>query len=113
MSEPIKRGERGKWLPGQSANPSGKPKGIGELQALARSRTVYALARLSHIARRGTEGPAVRAAEILLDRGWGKAPQTIHFDRISPEDLKSMSEAELQALANGDEDAADAGEYAN
>jgi hypothetical protein len=47
-----------------------------DLKSLARSFTEVSIQTLAGIAREGqNEGARVSAAGILLDRGWGKAPQ--------------------------------------
>ncbi len=52
-------------------------KAPANLRSLARSHTELAVQTLAGIALSGTnEGARVRAAEVLLDRGWGKAPTT-------------------------------------
>jgi hypothetical protein len=47
-----------------------------DIRSLARSHTNMAIKVLAGIAKDGTnEGARVSAAQALLDRGWGKAPQ--------------------------------------
>ncbi|WP_315810777.1 MULTISPECIES: hypothetical protein [unclassified Bradyrhizobium] len=52
-----------------------------DIRSLARSHTDTAIQALATIAARGKSEPArVSAASVLLDRGWGKAPQPISGD---------------------------------
>jgi hypothetical protein len=43
----------------------------------------------------------LRAAETLLDRGWGKAVSVVAMDVTSSRDIKELSRDELLALAQG------------
>jgi hypothetical protein len=72
------------FQPGQSGNPGGRPKADGKLKEAARTHTEAALQvlvdALSH-----TDGRiALKAAELLLDRGYGKPAQTIAGDPENP-----------------------------
>lgn len=74
------RDERGLFLPGGgSLNPGGRPKALRELQESIRAKTPQLIDRLFDIALHGKPGnpTTVRAAEVLLERGYGKAPVTI------------------------------------
>jgi hypothetical protein len=52
------------------------PKAPADLRSLARSHTELSIQTLAGIARNSTSDQArVSAAQALLDRGWGKAPQ--------------------------------------
>jgi hypothetical protein len=88
---------------GQSGNPSGRPKGWAEIQALARSMAPEALEKLREIANSAESG-AVRVAawKEILDRGMGKATQAVELydDRENPFklDLDCLSDSELDAL---------------
>ena len=63
---------------GQSGNPSGRSKHTHTISQLAKAYTEEAIEKLAEIMRTGkTEQAQVRAAEALLDRGWGRAPQHI------------------------------------
>jgi Family of unknown function (DUF5681) len=63
---------------GQSGNPSGRSKDKHTISQLAKAYTEEAIEKLAAIMRTGkTEQAQVRAAEALLDRGWGKAPQHV------------------------------------
>jgi hypothetical protein len=55
------------------------PKAVTEIRSLARSHTRKALNVLVGVMRSNTATPAARvaAANAILDRGWGKAPQAI------------------------------------
>ena len=67
------------FQPGQSGNPGGRPKEVGEVRALARQYTGQAIATLAAImlddSAKGSE--RVAAATALLDRGYGKPAQAI------------------------------------
>lgn len=81
------------WRPGQSGNPDGRPKTDPELVEAFRARTPRALATLdkamADFADNATTekgdplvpaAAAVKAAEVVLNRGWGTAPNTIKLD---------------------------------
>jgi hypothetical protein len=63
---------------GESGNPGGRPKVIGELQALAREHAPDAIKELARLATKA-KGETARVAAIreLLDRGYGKAAQLL------------------------------------
>lgn len=68
---PDNRDETGRFLPGVTGNPGGRPKGIA---AIARQHTDRAMDVL--VAAMDEADPRVRvaAAKEILDRGYGKAP---------------------------------------
>lgn len=75
---PGKRGRGRPFKPGQSGNPGGRPKENAEVKALAREHTETAIQTLVHYCKqRKDAGAAVRAAQELLNRGWGKPVQPI------------------------------------
>lgn len=71
------RDESGKFLPGSCGNPGGRPKGVAEVVELARSYTKQAIATLASIMENGSERAQVAAAQVLLDRAWGKPSQAV------------------------------------
>jgi len=68
------RDSYGRFTPGNSGNPGGRPKDNYRLTELARSHTYEAINTLVELMRHGKD-ERVRgtAAQALLDRGWGKA----------------------------------------
>lgn len=54
-----------------------------EVTDLARKHTTQAIERLVEITK-GTGMPAVRACEVLLERAWGKVPQSITTEEGGP-----------------------------
>ena len=67
------------FKPGQSGNPSGRPKVDKTLKALAREHTAAAIERLAAIMNDKGASPSaqVAAATALLDRGHGKPLQQL------------------------------------
>jgi Family of unknown function (DUF5681) len=64
---------------GQSGNPKGRPKILGEVQELARVHSPKAIALLVEIVN-DPQAPAaarVSAANSILDRAYGKPPQAL------------------------------------
>ena len=62
---------------GHVANPYGRPKVANAIAPLASKQARAALARLVRIAKHGADPVAVTAANSILDRAYGKAPQAI------------------------------------
>ncbi len=77
METEIKRDSAGKFLKGSSPNALGRPKSDKTIRDLARVHTKDALKTLSEIVKnkKASDTARVSAANALLDRGWGKAPQ--------------------------------------
>ena len=78
-SLPANRAETGRFVPGQSGNPSGRPRRDENLAALARMHTEDAIAALVSITTDPKVNPSARisAANSLLDRGHGRPPQAV------------------------------------
>lgn len=80
---PALRRPNGRFAPGgPSGNPGGRPKIVGNVQALARAHTAEAVATLVEIMRDQDAPAAARAASAnaILDRGWGRAPVSVTVD---------------------------------
>lgn len=75
----VTRDRRGRWLPGTSPNPGGRPSEAQEAIRLAASKAPEAIERLWAIACDDAVNPSVRvsALSIVLDRGLGKPRQQI------------------------------------
>jgi len=69
------------WKAGESGNPSGRPKLVTEVRDMAREHTPAAINRLVELIDSETGTTAVAACKELLDRAWGRAPQSIDIDQ--------------------------------
>lgn len=67
---------------GKSGNPSGRPKTVGPVRDLAREHTFEAVKTLVEVMKDKAAPPSARvtAADKILERGWGKAPQPLDGD---------------------------------
>ena len=67
------------WTKGVSGNPGGRPKVLEEVRELARQYTETAMKALADIVGNERCPPAARvaAATAILDRGYGRAPQSL------------------------------------
>lgn len=68
------------FQPGQSGNPGGRPKQDPRIKIMAREKTEEAFAVILECLGDSDKKIALKAAEILLDRGWGKPTQPISGD---------------------------------
>ena len=73
---------------------------LGEVQDLARQHTVEAIETLAAIMRDKNAPPAARAlaSNSILDRGYGRPPQTVNAN-VASRPVREMSDAELLAIA--------------
>jgi hypothetical protein len=84
---------------GLSGNPGGRPRGLGDVQELARQQSPEAINTLAKIMQDQKAAPAARvaAANSLLDRGYGKPTQPI-AQTLAKIDPSTMSDEELAAI---------------
>ena len=105
MKDKITR-HAGMFKPGQSGNPSGRPKSDKTIRDLAKIHTEDALKTLSEIVKnpKASDTARVQACNALLDRGWGKAPQYTenvnlgmsyvdYLDKLASEENVELKEA--------------------
>ena len=92
----VDRSKDGRFVPGQSGNPGGRPKTLAIVQNLAREHTEKSIEVLGTIIENEKERGATRVAaiQVMLDRGWGKPPQCIDTGKT---DIEDMTDAELEA----------------
>lgn len=104
---PAGRTAAGRFAPGYSGNPSGgkkKTEEMREVEELALSHSKSAILRLVDIAQNSSdEGAAIRAATAILDRGLGKAKQSIEMNASvkKSETVEELSDEELMLIAGG------------
>ena len=67
-----------KFRKGQSGNPGGRPKVLGEVQELARQHAPAVIVELARLALKAkSETARIAAIRELLDRGYGRSRQAI------------------------------------
>jgi hypothetical protein len=94
-----------RWQPGQSGNPSGRPRIVGEVQSLARRHTKRAIKTLSEIMQDEKAPPAARvaAASAILDRGYGRPIQPQHHTGEINLSLAERIEQAFRRLGDDDD----------
>jgi hypothetical protein len=100
MQQKSKMKPRGRPFPrGSSGNPKGRPKEHKEVQAAAREHTIEAISTLVFWLRSGGPRASIMAADMLLDRAWGRASQGLKLQgELSP----GLAEIVQQARARVD-----------
>jgi hypothetical protein len=76
----IRRDQNGYFLPGVSGNPSGRPKGAGEIRELAKQYVPDALAKIASLVRSDDEKVALAASQEILNRVFGRPVQSVESD---------------------------------
>ncbi len=83
-----------RFQPGVSGNPGGRPKVTAQVIESAREHSPAAISTLVEIMNDHSAPHAARiaAANALLDRGYGKPPQTVHPYGIESEPERNTDE---------------------
>lgn len=85
---------------GVSGNPRGRPPDPPELVEAARAHTGEAVATIVGVMRNAKRlSTRLRAAELLLDRAWGRAPLAVSLELRRRIDVADVTAAEWEALA--------------
>jgi hypothetical protein len=88
-----------KFPKGQSGNPGGRPKALGEVQELARQYAPAAIAELARLALKAkNETARIAAIRELLDRGYGRSRQAMEISAPAGDPLQLLFE-ELDELS--------------
>lgn len=108
---PENRDEAGRFKPGMTGNPGGRPKGIA---AIAREHTDKAVSVLVEGMESDDERVRIAAAKEILDRGYGKAPVftadlTKRLDDLDDDALDAAIDAIRDALRSAGEAGGGAG----
>lgn len=78
---PKPRAGKTTWTKGQSGNPGGRSPRVGPngetVAQLARLHTADCIARMVQVLRGHDDDLALKAAQALLDRGWGKPKESM------------------------------------
>lgn len=101
----AEREKDGRFGAGNRANPGGRTKAHRDVVELARKRTVRAIKALTEIMESSEDdGARVKAATVLLERGWGRPLQTSEV-AITITDEREMTREQLLAIVAGEESA--------
>ena len=111
---PENRTKTGQFRPGHSGNPGGRPKMPEEFRQLARENSVPALQVVVNILKnpKSANKDRLKAAEIILDRAWGKPVQGVemsgpgggpvevkHFGQLDDDQLDQIILEKLASLS--------------
>ena len=83
------------FKPGQSGNPSGRPKQNPDAVAILKAAVPDAVRRLVALSQSDNEKIALQAATAILDRVWGKPMQAQEIRMEASMDLRSEVRAAL------------------
>ena len=88
-----------KFRKGQSGNPGGRPKVLGEVQELARQYAPKAIVELARLALKAkSETARIAAIRELLDRGYGRPRQALEVSVPADNPLQLLLD-EIDALS--------------
>jgi hypothetical protein len=80
MSEIATRDANGRFLPGFTANPIGRPRVVDEIKQLARQHAPAAFQRICELVESKDERIALAASQAILDRAYGRPVQAVQSE---------------------------------
>lgn len=101
---------------GKSGNPGGRPKVLAEITELCRKWDEVAVARVGHLIEHGEpDAVQLRAAEVMLNRGWGTPPQAVVHAVASEDDerfkaILRATNGDYRKLPSGEDGGGDEGD---
>ena len=96
------------WKPGESGNPTGRPKGFGQIVRGLTSEGEDLVKLALDLAKNAPPRVRMEAITWLADRGFGKVPDQsdiqvgVHVSELRAWDLQELREARQVMLDSGD-----------
>ena len=96
------------WKPGESGNPSGRPKGFGQIVRSLTTEGEELVELALDLAKNAPPRVRMEAIEWLADRGFGKVPDQsdiqvgVHVSELRSWDIQEWREARQVMLDSGD-----------
>jgi hypothetical protein len=88
----VTRDANGRWLPGHSPNPTGRPKRDAEIREAFQDLGAEAVERVQQLMRSKDETVAVAACRLALERGYGKPMQSVTVTPLAPAPDREVSD---------------------
>lgn len=94
----VQRDESGRWLPGVSPNPSGRPKSLNELAKICQILTPEIITSLREVIRTGRGADKVAASRLLIEYGYGRPFQAVDVSVTQKHESMEALNARIEEL---------------
>jgi len=100
----VQRNSAGRWLPGVSPNPSGRPKSLNELAKICQELTPEVIESLMGVVRTGRGADKVSAGRLLIEYGYGRPFQAVDINVQTTFDSPEARQERIRELQQQLED---------